>query len=223
MLLQAENLTKSYLDAGKRLEVLKGVDLSIYRKDTVAITGESGCGKSTLMHLLGILDSPDGGKIYYQGKQIGFNSKKATLFRNQNLGFVFQFHYLLDDFTALENIAVPMFISTGNWGSSKNRAYDLLKRIGLADRAGHFPNQLSGGEQQRVAVARALINKPELILADEPTGNLDPKHSEEIIDLMLALHEEESCSLIIVTHNIEVANRMQQRYVLEDGYLATPS
>ncbi|MCB5230806.1 MAG: ABC transporter ATP-binding protein [Candidatus Cloacimonas sp.] len=218
-LLEAVRITKSYPEGDGILNVLKGVDLQIKERETIAITGESGCGKSTLLHLLGLLDSPDSGDIVYKGAKVAFNQKRVAEFRNRNIGFIFQFHYLLDDFTVVENIAIPMFISSGNWTKSRGEAKKLLERINLKQRSKYYPNQLSGGEQQRVAILRALINKPEIILADEPTGNLDPKNSEEVISLMSELNDEAGCSLVIVTHNQEIADRMGKRYILKDGFL----
>jgi len=219
-LLKGINISKSYRDAGVVLEVLQRLDLDVEKGETVAITGESGCGKSTLLHLLGILDKPDNGEIYFSGKKIDFNHKNVAGFRNQTIGFVFQFHYLLEDLTACENVAIPHIISTGDWKVSIEKAKQLLREVDMQNHIGKYPNQLSGGEQQRVAVARALINHPEIVLADEPTGNLDPRHSNEIIELMINLNKREDCSLIIVTHNLEIADQMQTHYVLEEGRLS---
>ncbi|MBW6515387.1 MAG: ABC transporter ATP-binding protein [Candidatus Cloacimonetes bacterium] len=218
-LLKGINISKSYSDAGKILQVLKGLDLEIESGETVAITGESGCGKSTLLHLLGILDRMDSGEVYYSEKKIDFNHRNIAKFRNQTIGFVFQFHYLLEDLTASENVAIPHFINCGDWTSSIKKAKQLLKEVDMQDNLSKYPNQLSGGEQQRVAVARALINHPLIILADEPTGNLDPRHSSEIIELMIELNKQENCSLVIVTHNQEIAEKMQTHYILENGLL----
>ncbi len=218
-LLKGISLTKSYCDGGITLDVLKGLDLTVEKGETVAVTGESGCGKSTLLHLLGILDRPDEGEIYYSDKKIDFNHKKIASFRNQTIGFIFQFHYLLEDLTTCENIAIPHFIATGDWTKSLKKAKHLLIEVDLEQHGSKYPNQLSGGEQQRVAVARALINHPEIVLADEPTGNLDPRHSDEIIDLIINLNKIENCSFILVTHNLDIASRMQTHYILEDGLL----
>ena len=218
-ILMGKNITKSYSDAGSKLMVLKGLDIEVSIGETVAITGESGCGKSTLLHLLGILDKPDMGEISYNDQKIDFNHKHIASFRNKTIGFVFQFHYLLEDFTACENIAIPQFIATGNWTASLNKANSLLDQVNMRSHSQKFPNQLSGGEQQRIAVARALVNKPDIVLADEPTGNLDPRHSDEIIELMIRLNQQENCSIILVTHNLEIANKMQTHYILEDGLL----
>ncbi len=218
-LLKANDIKKSYSDAGNVLNVLTGLSLSVEKGETIAITGESGCGKSTLLHLLGILDKPDSGEIHYNGRKINFQHKQIAGFRNQTIGFVFQFHYLLEDFTACENVAIPHFIASGNWNESVNEAKKLLTRVDMQSHYDKYPNQLSGGEQQRVAVARAVVNRPEIILADEPTGNLDPRHSDEVIDLLINLNEEEHCSFIMVTHNIDIASRMSSHYILENGKL----
>jgi len=219
VLLEVKSIRKSYSDVGGELHILKGIDLKVDYNQTIAITGESGSGKSTLLHLLGLLDNADSGQIIYLDKKREFSNKDSARFRNENIGFIFQYHYLLDDLTACENVAMPNFIKTGNWRGSLLKAQELVERVDLKDRKNHFPNQLSGGEQQRVAVARALINKPIMILADEPTGNLDQRHSDEIIDLIINLNKKENSSLIIVTHNKEIAGRMQEHYLLKDGLL----
>ena len=218
-LLKVENLKKSYKEATGRLQILNGINLKIKSGEMVAITGESGSGKSTLLHLLGMLDSPDEGKIYYSGNEIKINDKKVNEFRNKKVGFVFQFHYLLGDFTAEENVAMPMFLNTKNFKKSINEARKLLKALDIFQRKEHYPNQLSGGEQQRVAVARALINSPEIIFADEPTGNLDSHHSEELINLIIELNRSKKQTFLIATHNREIAGKMSRHLHLEDGIL----
>lgn len=218
-LLKVENLKKSYKEASGKLEVLKGVNFEVQRGDMIAITGESGSGKSTLLHLLGMLDSADEGSIFYSGEKIDVNDKKVNEFRNKKVGFVFQFHYLMEDFTAEENVAMPMFLATKNFKKSIIESQKLLKVLDIYDRRDHYPNQLSGGEQQRVAVARALINSPEIVFADEPTGNLDAKHSEEIIDLIIKLNKTKEQTFIIVTHNMEIVQKMNIKYLLENGIL----
>jgi len=218
-LLKVENLKKSYKEASGKLEVLKGVNFEVQRGDMIAITGESGSGKSTLLHLLGMLDSADEGSIFYSGEKIDVNDKKVNEFRNKKVGFVFQFHYLMEDFTAEENVAMPMFLATKNFKKSIIESQKLLKVLDIYDRRDHYPNQLSGGEQQRVAVARALINSPEIVFADEPTGNLDAKHSEEIIDLIIKLNKTKEQTFVIVTHNMEIVQKMNIKYLLENGVL----
>ncbi|OQX72020.1 MAG: hypothetical protein B6D62_00365 [Candidatus Cloacimonas sp. 4484_275] len=210
---------KSYREAGEELLVLRDVNLTVNSGEMVAITGESGSGKSTLLHLLGMLDSPDSGEIYYSGKPVKVSDKNINIFRNRTIGFVFQFHYLLEDFTAEENVAMPMFLATQNFKKSISEARKLLKILDIYKRRKHFPNQLSGGEQQRVAVARALINNPKVILADEPTGNLDAKHSEELINLLIDLNKRQNQTFLIVTHNLQIAAKMHRHLLLEDGVL----
>jgi len=218
-LLKAEKIFKSYADSKSKLEVLKGVDFDLESGEMIAITGESGCGKSTLLHILGLLDKPDSGSLSFFEKPLDMNENRLAEFRNQKIGFVFQFHYLLEDFNAEENVAMPMFINTGNITKSLRQARQLLLKLGLKDRYLHFPNQMSGGEQQRVAIARSLVNTPVLIFADEPTGNLDPLHSNEIVELMVELNKEMGQSYVIVTHNQEIANRMQRNLLLKNGIL----
>lgn len=218
-LLKVENLSKSYQEATGRLEVLRNVNLEVETGDMIAITGESGSGKSTLLHLMGMLDKPDNGAIYYSNKKIEMKDRNISEFRNKTVGFVFQFHYLLEDFTAEENVAMPMFLASRNFKKSLGEAQKLLKVLDIFERRAHYPNQLSGGEQQRVAVARALINSPEIIFADEPTGNLDAKHSEELIDLLVELNKIKNHTFIVVTHNLEIARKMDKIYILENGVL----
>lgn len=218
-LIRVENLKKSYNEASGKLEVLRGVDLEIQSGEMIAITGESGSGKSTLLHMMGMLDSYDSGNIYYSGKQINVKDKDLNEFRNKRIGFVFQSHYLLEDFTAEENVAMPKFLATKDFKKSVLDSRKLLETLDLEDRRLHYPNQLSGGEQQRVAVARSLINSPEIIFADEPTGNLDSKHSDELINLLMDLNKKHGQTFVIATHNQEIANRMDRCFILENGIL----
>jgi lipoprotein-releasing system ATP-binding protein len=218
-LVRAADIWKSFQETEGELQILKGLDLVIERGETVAITGESGSGKSTLLHILGLLDQQDRGEIIYNGDLIDTRSPQADKFRNKKLGFIFQFHYLLEDFTALENVALPNFYLTGNRRKSEQQAIDILQRLNLSGRENHYPHQLSGGEQQRVAVARALINEPDLVLADEPTGNLDHRHSSELVDILLDLNSQKNQTFVLVTHDREIAAKMQKNYVLENGVL----
>ncbi len=218
-LIRVEKLKKSYNEASGKLEVLRGVDLEIRSGEMIAITGESGSGKSTLLHMMGMLDSYDSGNIFYSGKQIDVKDKDLNEFRNKRIGFVFQSHYLLEDFTAEENVAMPKFLATKDFKKSVIDSRKLLKTLDLEDRRLHYPNQLSGGEQQRVAVARSLINSPEIIFADEPTGNLDSKHSDELIDLLMDLNKKHGQTFVIATHNQEIANKMDRCFILENGIL----
>lgn len=218
-LIKVEELRKSYRDASGKLEVLRGVDLEIQKGEMIAITGESGSGKSTLLHMMGMLDDYDSGNIYYSGKQIDIAKDDLNEFRNKRIGFIFQSHYLLDDFTAEENVAMPKFLATKDFQKSVQDSRKLLKALDLDHRRSHFPNQLSGGEQQRVAVARSLINSPEIIFADEPTGNLDSKHSDELIGLLMELNKTQGQTFVIATHNKEIADKLDRRFVLENGIL----
>ncbi|MCH8882403.1 MAG: ABC transporter ATP-binding protein [SAR324 cluster bacterium] len=219
--IQVSDLHKSYRDGeGNILQILRGASLSVAKGDTVAITGASGAGKSTFLYLLGSLDRPDRGTIRIEGAEIStLNGEQSARFRNDTIGFVFQFHHLLNDFTALENVMMPMWIRAGRTLPFQREATALLDEVGIADRATHKPAQLSGGEQQRLALARALANGPTVLLADEPTGNLDEDTSATVCDLMLRLNREHRLTLILVTHNLHIAGRMNRRYVLEHGLL----
>jgi len=218
-LVKAKGIRKSYQETEEKLQILKGLDLIVEQGETVVITGESGSGKSTLLHILGLLDQADQGEIFFRGELLDTRSIKADEFRNSKLGFIFQFHYLLEDFTALENVALPNFYLTGKRKAAEQKASELLKKLNLEGRESHFPNQLSGGEQQRVAVARALINEPDIVYADEPTGNLDHKHSTELMDILIDLNVTRGQTFVIVTHDRQIAERMQKQYVLENGVL----
>lgn len=218
-IIKLENLKKSYTEASEILTILNGINLTVEKGETIAITGQSGSGKSTLLHLIGLLDKADSGEIYYFDKKVHSQAKQIHKFRNERIGFVFQFHHLLQDFTAEENIAIPMILKTNNLSKSLLKARELLSFFGLLPRKQHYPNQLSGGEQQRICIARALINSPDILLADEPTGNLDEKHSGEIIDLLIDLNSSLQQTMIIVTHNKLIANRLKKHYHLENGLL----
>jgi lipoprotein-releasing system ATP-binding protein len=218
----ARGLAKSYRDAARTVEVLRGADLELEPGELVAVVGPSGSGKSTLLHLLGGLDRPDAGTIEVGGQRIETLSAAAMAgYRNRTVGFVFQFHQLLADFTALENVALPGRIAGRPADELEVRARALLGEVGLADRADHFPSQLSGGEQQRVALCRALLLEPPLVLADEPTGNLDPAAGEAVFALLAALVERHATTALVVTHNRELARRCARILVLEAGRLRT--
>ncbi|HEY3760729.1 MAG TPA: ABC transporter ATP-binding protein [Verrucomicrobiae bacterium] len=217
----ARGLTKSYAMGSRTLEVLRDVDLEVARGDFLALRGSSGAGKSTLLHLIGGLDSPNAGEILFDGLDITqFSSGKLTRLRNRRVGFVFQSYHLLPELTALENVCLPARIARNAAGSSEIRARDLLKRVGLENRIDHRPSELSGGEQQRVAIARALINQPELLLADEPTGNLDSRTGGEIIELLKNLRVERQMTLVIATHDARVAEHAHRSVELADGRIA---
>jgi lipoprotein-releasing system ATP-binding protein len=214
--IRAENLHKFY---GK-LHVLKGISLEIKEAEVVAIVGASGAGKTTLLQLLGTLDKPGEGKIYIKDTEVAaLSDKKLSAFRNRNIGFVFQFHHLLPEFTALENICLPAFIAGTSRKAATDRATQLMDLLGVSHRSGHKPSELSGGEQQRVAVARALINSPAVILADEPSGNLDTNNAQELHKLFFDLRKELNQTFVIVTHNNELANMSDRKIVMQDGQI----
>lgn len=200
------------------MEVLKGIDVNIKKAEIVSIVGASGAGKSTLLHILGTLDTPDSGTVVINGIQTEtLSSKKAAEFRNQNIGFIFQFHHLLPEFTALENVCIPAFINKTSVAQAEKRALELLSFLGLEHRIQHKPSELSGGEQQRVAVARALINTPAVIMADEPSGNLDSAAARELHNLFFTLREQFQQTFVIVTHNEELANMADRKLTMKDG------
>ena len=218
---RAAGLSKAYQDGARRVAVLHGVDLTVEPGELVAIVGPSGSGKSTLLHLLGALDRPDAGSVEIDGRSLsGLSGAALAAFRNRTLGFVFQFHQLLPDFTALENVMLPGRIAGREPREVQARARELLDEVGLADRLDHFPNQLSGGERQRVALCRALVLSPPLLLADEPTGNLDPVSGEHVFDLLLALQARHRTTGILVTHNPAIAERCSRTLELVGGRLA---
>lgn len=216
MVLTASNIHKSY----GSLEILKGVNLEVQKGEIVSIIGKSGAGKSTLLHILGTLDSPDRGIVSISGTDTNrMTAKQLAAFRNSHIGFVFQFHHLLPEFTALENVCIPGFISKKNESDVRKRAAELLDYLGLRDRLTHKPTELSGGEQQRVAVARALINNPSVIFADEPTGNLDSQSSGDLHNLLRLLRQEYGQTFVIVTHNKELAELSDRCLEMKDGLL----
>jgi lipoprotein-releasing system ATP-binding protein len=217
-LIQVQKLFKSYGNGTKRVEVLKGVDLTFSQGEKAAIVGASGVGKTTLLHVLGALDRPTSGKILYEGKDIyTLNAKSLALFRNREIGFVFQFHHLLPEFNALENTMMPCLIQGIPKEESVSRAEAILTLVGLKERLSHKPGELSGGEQQRVAVARALVLEPKVLLADEPTGNLDTKTGESVFDLLQELNQIRGVTLIVVTHNLRLAEKLSRQIQLIDG------
>ena len=219
-LLSVKNLHKSFVEGGEEIRVLQGLDLELKAGERLAVIGESGVGKSTLLHVLGTLDRPTAGEILYQGKEIPMDDEIALAhFRNREIGFVFQFHYLLPDFTALENVTFPALIQGVEAQRAKREAVQLLEKVGLKDRMQHRPGKLSGGEQQRVAVARSVILQPKLILADEPTGSLDLRIGAEVQDLLFQLNEEKGIALIVATHNREFAEKIGRRVELQAGRL----
>lgn len=215
-MIKIENLTKRFGD----LQVLKGVTMEVKRGEVISIVGPSGAGKTTLLQLIGTLDKPDSGYIYFNGEELsGMNSRKLATFRNKHIGFVFQFHQLLPEFTALENIIIPALIAGRERKEAEKEAYELLKIMGLAERSHHKPSELSGGENQRVAVARALINRPDVILADEPSGSLDSKNKEELHKLFFKLREKFGQTFIIVTHDERLAAFTDRTIRMVDGVI----
>jgi lipoprotein-releasing system ATP-binding protein len=219
-LIKARKLRKSFMHGGSCIDILKGVDLDLNQGETISIVGASGIGKSTFLHILGTLDRPDSGNIWFKGKDVLlFDNDALAGFRNESIGFVFQFHYLLPEFTALENAMMPMLIKGINKNNASKAAEEILVRVGLKDRLSHKIVTLSGGEQQRVALARALILKPVILLADEPTGNLDKGNSDKIHELLLELNSELRMVLVIVTHNMELAAYMSKRVTIVEGRL----
>jgi len=213
-MLVAEGIHKSF----GNLKVLKGIDLSVKEKEIVSIVGSSGAGKSTLLHILGTLDKPDSGKVFYDQKPVsGLTDDELATFRNKTVGFIFQFHHLLPEFTALENVCIPAFIGGVSRKEAENKAMKLLDMMNLSERISHKPSALSGGEQQRVAVARSLINNPRIVLADEPSGNLDSTAAKELHELFFRLREQIGQTFIIVTHNLELAGMADRTITMKDG------
>lgn len=220
VLLEARHIRKSFETGQGTLTVLRDVNLTIAPRERVAVVGESGSGKTTLMHILGTLDRPSDGQCFFDGVDLfSLSSARLDAFRNETLGFVFQFHQLLPEFNALENVMMPALIHGEKRDRAQQRAKTLLEQVGLAHRWHHKPGQLSGGEQQRVAIARALVQKPQLLIADEPTGNLDSATSEEIYALLDQLHHDHQLTLVMVTHNLELAERMDRTVQIKDGGL----
>lgn len=220
-LLSAKNLSKTYKEGKMVTEVLKNVSFDIYPKSLLAIIGSSGSGKSTLLHLLGGLDQPTSGEIMFKSQQLNrLSEQEKARLRNQEIGFVYQFHHLLPDFTALENVAMPLLIGGVSPSEAKKRAMVMLESVNLVKRANHRPAELSGGERQRVAIGRALINNPALVMADEPTGNLDKSTADAIFDLLVKLNREHGTAFLVVTHDLALANKLDQQLIMSDGQLS---
>ena len=223
-ILELKNIHKNFRLGEDDIEVLNGIEISIQQGETFAIVGPSGSGKTTLLQIIGLLDSPTSGELYVRGKSPeDLNDKSKSRLRNEFFGFIYQFHHLLNEFTALENTMMPLLIREQTTKEARTKAQDLLIRIGLEHRINHKPHELSGGECQRVAVARALVTSPSLILADEPTGNLDPETADRVFDSFLDLNRSLNTSLIMVTHNQELAKRMEKVYELNFGKLIPSS
>lgn len=217
-LVKAINIHKSYVQGTGELEILRGVNLEIRPGEALAILGASGAGKSTLLHIMGTLDRPNRGELYWEGQDLlKMEDEELSLFRNSEMGFVFQSHHLLGEFTALENVMLPCRVGGESIKEAKEKALHLLAFMGLAERADHYPNQLSGGELQRVAIARALVRHPKILFADEPTGNLDSQTSVKIQDLFFRLKAEMNLALVVVTHDLAFATRFPKVYRMKDG------
>ena len=219
-LLSCQNITKFYQEGTQQTEVLKQGSFSMQPSELVAIVGSSGSGKSTLLHTLGGLDQPSSGEVFIKGQSLQQMTPNALAkLRNQYLGFVYQFHHLMADFTALENVMMPMLIGQQNKTEAQDRADQILSAVGLQHRISHRPSSLSGGERQRVAIARALVNNPALVLADEPTGNLDHKTTESIFELIQQLNQEKQIAFLLVTHDLNLAEKLNRRLIMQDGVL----
>ncbi len=219
--IKAVNLSKSFQKDGTRMEILKNLDFEISSGESVAILGASGAGKSTLLHILGTLDHPTSGNLFINGEDVfGYDERKIAELRNRKIGFVFQFHHLLPEFSSLENVMMPALINGMPKREARNRAEFVLNEVSLGDRVTHKPGELSGGEQQRVAVARAVIMEPDIILADEPTGNLDTETGERVQDVLINLNKTRNITLIIVTHNQTLAERLDRSIGLRDGKIS---
>lgn len=219
-LLVCEKLSKTYQEGTLSTQVLKNVSFSMGRGEMMAIVGSSGSGKSTLLHLLGGLDTPSEGNVIFRGQHINqLSSDERAAIRNKDLGFIYQFHHLLPDFTALENVAMPLLIGGIAKETAFSKATEMLEAVGLAHRAGHRPSELSGGERQRVAIARALVNEPALVLADEPTGNLDLRNADAIFELLGELNRTQRTAFLVVTHDMTLARRLSRQLEMRDGHL----
>ena len=219
-LLRAENLRHSFTEGSQKTEVLKGVSLQVCAGETTAVVGPSGCGKSTLLYLLGLLDRPESGKIFLNNSEVsGSSDQEKTALRNSSIGFIFQFHFLIKELTAIENVALPLRKSGICEKEAQERSLAVLEKLGLGSKSERFANKLSGGEQQRVAIARAMVNSPSLILADEPTGNLDTENSENVFEVIQELAESENLGVLIVTHNSELALKTNKLIRMKDGLI----
>ncbi|WP_313478278.1 lipoprotein-releasing ABC transporter ATP-binding protein LolD [Atlantibacter hermannii] len=221
VLLQCDNLCKRYQEGNVQTDVLHNVSFTIQSGEMMAIVGSSGSGKSTLLHLLGGLDTPTSGDVIFNGQAMsGLSSAAKAELRNRELGFIYQFHHLLPDFTALENVAMPLLIGKKKTDEVQSRALEMLNAVGLGHRSNHRPSELSGGERQRVAIARALVNNPRLVMADEPTGNLDARNADCIFALLGELNQRQGTAFLVVTHDLQLARRMSRQLEMRDGHLS---
>ena len=220
LVLACYNVSRTYQDGKLKVDVIQNLDLEVKPGESVSIVGASGSGKSTLLHIMGGLDTPSSGEVRLMGQPLkDVSQKDLGLLRNQHLGFVYQFHHLLPEFTALENVKMPLLIGKVNKAEAEKRAIEMLEKVGLGNRIDHRPSELSGGERQRAAIARALVTKPKCLLADEPTGNLDRKNAQVILDLMLDLQRELGTALVVVTHDEELATRFGRMLTMREGHL----
>ncbi len=222
LLIRAEGVRKTYRMEALETEVLKGVDVAVGRRARMAIVGPSGAGKSTLLHILSSLDPPSQGRVLFEGEDLYAKGEEALArLRNGTIGFVFQFHHLMPEFTAAENVMMPLLIRGASKSEVRKKSLELLERLGLKDRTLHRPAELSGGEQQRVAVARALVTEPKVLFADEPTGNLDPENGERLMELLFSMSREREMALVMVTHNAAIADRFAQKILMENGRIVS--
>ena len=218
VLYRIRGLGKVFNKAGSSVRALGGVNMDIFSAETLGVVGVSGSGKSTLLHILGALETPTEGSVFYRGEDLfSQNEKELSVFRNSEIGFIFQFHYLLMEFTALENVMMPCLIDRQDFAVARQKACEVLERVGLSERLDHLPGELSGGEQQRVAIARSMVMEPKVILADEPTGNLDKKTGFSVLDLFCRINEDYGVTVVMVTHNDEFAKRMKKTVRISDG------
>ncbi|HNX01868.1 MAG TPA: ABC transporter ATP-binding protein [Candidatus Cloacimonadota bacterium] len=218
-ILSASHIGKSYQEGNNKLHVLTDINLQVSEGELVSITGQSGCGKSTLLHVLGLLDDADSGELFFKSTKLTAKDKRSVEYRRNHIGFIFQYHYLLEDLTAEENVALPLLIQGVSYPKSMETAREWLKMLDMIDRKSHYPNALSGGEQQRIAIGRAMIHKPDIVFADEPTGNLDPLHSNEVLEIMLKMQNQHGQTCILVTHNHDIADKAPKQMKLEQGIL----
>lgn len=221
-LLVCQGISKVYQDGDRKIQVLDTLDLNLSSHELLAVTGTSGSGKSTLLHILGTLDTPTAGTVLFKNQDVHrLSANKQAKFRNSELGFIYQFHHLLSEFSALENVMMPLLIAGVSSVKAKNQALEMIKQVGLADRKYHQPSQLSGGERQRIAIARAIVNTPSLVLADEPTGNLDHENAQAIFDLLKSLRDKQGTSFVVVTHDQQLASKLDRVVSLKAGQLAS--
>ncbi|NRA84351.1 MAG: lipoprotein-releasing ABC transporter ATP-binding protein LolD [Gammaproteobacteria bacterium] len=221
-LLVCQGISKVYQDGDRKIQVLDTLDLNLSSHELLAVTGTSGSGKSTLLHILGTLDTPTAGTVLFKNQDVNrLSANKQAKFRNSELGFIYQFHHLLSEFSALENVMMPLLIAGVSSAKAKNQALEMIKQVGLADRKYHQPSQLSGGERQRIAIARAIVNTPSLVLADEPTGNLDHENAQAIFDLLKSLRDKQGTSFVVVTHDQQLASKLDRVVSLKAGQLAS--